>query len=527
MNEIVNEEWNTTVLFVDDEEGILKSYRELLLDKAGVDLSAIKLSRRKRRGETSPIQAQAADKQLKYNLLLAPSGEKAVQLVKQEMAAGKRVAVGFFDMFMPGGMDGLETIKQLRALDPEMLCAVVTAYTDRPLDNIAKLFDNQDEWIYFNKPFTSGELRQSVASLVSLWNRRQIEKKLTGNLERNRNALIHLLEGLSKISRIPPLVIDALLEGIIDIVMGLVKTKDAFLADRDEKGNLSFKYGVGKYSHLENIEAELPKDKYQFICSSIKDKRVKSNGHMACIPLKFSHQVLGIIFIEKEIPHLNDINLLEIFGMHAINLIQNSRLYQDLEASNSKLDQKNKELIQLIRRLTMTEESVQKLATIAITDELTQLSNRRFINKYLKKEFERAQKLKYSLAYIMVDVDNFKEINDTYGHPVGDEVLRELAQIFLENKRANDIIARYGGDEFLIVLCDVDKKNAFTFINRLRKKIEEHEFACNGQKFRLTLSVGLSIHSPHSQQTEEQLLAEADKALYMAKSSGGNRCVFL
>jgi diguanylate cyclase (GGDEF)-like protein len=523
----MNGKWNTTVLFVDDEEGILKSYREVLLNEKGLDLRAIRSSRQSRGEKNVALQTHAIDKGLKYNLLLASSGEQAIQLVEKELAAGRQIAAGFFDMYMPGGMDGLETIKHLRAMNSEMLCAIVTAYTDRPLENIAKLFDHQDEWIYFNKPFTSGELRQSVANLVSLWNRRQIEKKLLNNIERNRNALAHILDGLSKISTIPPMATDCLLVGIMDIVMGLIKTNHAFLADYDQKGNLSFKYGVGKYSQLKDIKAELGVDKYQFIQSAIKDKQVKSNSHMACVPLKFSDQVLGTIFIEKEIPHPNDINLLEIFGMHAINLIQNSRLYTNLETTNIKLDQRNKELSQLIRRLTMTEESVKQLQNIVITDELTQLSNRRFINMYLKKEFKRARKLNYSLAYIMIDLDNFKEINDTYGHQMGDKVLKELAQIFLENKRSNDIIARYGGDEFLIVLCNADKRNTLAFINRLRKKIQYHDFICNGQAIHLTLSIGMSIHSPASSETDEQLFERVDKALYKAKSSGGNSYVFI
>ncbi len=523
----MRDNWNTTILFVDDEKGILKSYREVLQANQGMDLNAIRLSRKTRLNKNAVLEKQKKENGLKYNLLLASSGEEAIVMVEKEKQAGRKIAAGFFDMVMPGGIDGLETIRRLRKLDPEMLCAVVTACAERPLSNIANLFINQDEWIYFNKPFTSGELKQSVINLVSLWNRRHSEKQLLENIERNRRALVHLLQGLSKISRIPPLVIDALLKGIINIVLGLVKTKDAFMADITKDEKIIFKYGIGKYADICNPKKELPPDIYDFITSCIADKKVKSTKSKACIPLKFSHQIQGIIFIEKKVPHPNDIHLLEMFGMHAVNLIQNSRLYQDLENTNAILEQRNRELLQLLKKLTMTEESVQKLSAIAVTDELTQLSNRRFINVYLKKEFERARKLGYNLAYIMIDVDNFKQINDNYGHTVGDAVLNELAKIFLENKRSNDIIARYGGDEFLIVLCNVEENEAISFAERLRIKVHDYKFCCENKKLHLSLSVGLSIYYADNGEKEEDILKKADEALYKAKSNGGNRCVIL
>lgn len=161
---------NTRLLLVDDEEYILESYAKVL--QPDVEQSASASALAKRRGQ----QSSAIDFP-EYFLSYARSGEEAVRIQLEEMRYNKKFAIAFVDMRMPGGMDGLETIKELRKNDPDILCAVVTAYTDRSIVQIGAAFDSADDWIYFNKPFNKGELQQAAYHLVTSYDRRLKNRK--------------------------------------------------------------------------------------------------------------------------------------------------------------------------------------------------------------------------------------------------------------------------------------------------------------------------------------------------------------
>jgi signal transduction histidine kinase len=169
---------NKTLLIVDDEPETLKGYGEFLTP--GPSTPARKSSR------STSIET-AASTQDDYNLLLAKSGEEAVALFKAEMAAGRRVAAGFFDVKLGGGMDGLATIQAIKAIDPEIFCVIVTAYHDRSVDEINELFgeDFRDHWDYLNKPFTRGEIVQKARQMVAAWNRKQELSLVTQQLIRS------------------------------------------------------------------------------------------------------------------------------------------------------------------------------------------------------------------------------------------------------------------------------------------------------------------------------------------------------
>lgn len=184
---MMNREQLPYVLCVDDEQGILEMYAETLGGGTtqGSQISPFTLSSRRRRAggvlETAPAGPPL------YQVVLARSGEEAVEKVEALRAHNQHVTVGFFDMKMPGGMDGYETIQRIKALDPRMLVAVVTAYNDHPIMKIAGLFQHQDEWLYLNKPFTSQELLQTANHLTYGWTIRwEREQTLTRLKEANQ-----------------------------------------------------------------------------------------------------------------------------------------------------------------------------------------------------------------------------------------------------------------------------------------------------------------------------------------------------
>ncbi len=157
---------NTRILLVDDEDYILQSYAKILTPEDEESATASAMAKRKGK------QGQSGVAFPEYKLYFAYSGEEAVRIQEDELRFNNKIAVAFVDMKMPGGIDGLETIKVLRERDPDILCAVVTAYTDRSILQISAVFNSPDEWIYFNKPFSKGELQQAAFHLVSSYRRR-------------------------------------------------------------------------------------------------------------------------------------------------------------------------------------------------------------------------------------------------------------------------------------------------------------------------------------------------------------------
>jgi len=175
-----------------------------------------------------------------------------------------------------------------------------------------------------------------------------------------------------------------------------------------------------------------------------------------------------------------------------------------------------------LRRLQ--KELVQKqgeLAALAFTDGLTALFNRAYFDQTLKKEIDRGRRSKSSVGLLIIDLDFFKKVNDTYGHEIGDAVLRETAEVIKNQIRNYDIACRYGGEEFAVILPGADHSNVITVAERIRTHCEKQLFSEKG--IRQTMSIGATVFSEIS--TEDTIISDADKALYSAKHSGRNRTI--
>ncbi|OGK11396.1 MAG: hypothetical protein A2Y63_01570 [Candidatus Riflebacteria bacterium RBG_13_59_9] len=162
-----------------------------------------------------------------------------------------------------------------------------------------------------------------------------------------------------------------------------------------------------------------------------------------------------------------------------------------------------------------------RLTEMATTDALTGVSNRRQFNTFMENEINRASRYNYSVGLAMVDIDDFKASNDTYGHQAGDYVLAELCRVLNEGLRATEIISRYGGEEFAIIIPNADYDVLRVVGEKIRSLIEDHEFVFNGAKMDITVSVGLALY-PQMSVDGESLVEMADKALYAAKHGGKN-----
>jgi diguanylate cyclase len=165
------------------------------------------------------------------------------------------------------------------------------------------------------------------------------------------------------------------------------------------------------------------------------------------------------------------------------------------------------------------------LQNLVSHDALTGLYNRRFMDATLPREFARSQRDNKQIVIIMLDVDHFKKVNDQYGHPAGDEVLKALAELLKKDARKSDLICRYGGEEFVAVMPDMGADQALARAESWRKQLEEMTIACADVEIHITLSAGIAVFPGHGSEPG-YVIARADEMLYQAKREGRNRvCV--
>ena len=165
----------------------------------------------------------------------------------------------------------------------------------------------------------------------------------------------------------------------------------------------------------------------------------------------------------------------------------------------------------------------EQMRHLAETDPLTEAFNRRALNEKLQQEVERAQRYGTVLTCLMLDIDNFKQVNDTHGHLIGDRILRQITNILRREQRAVDVVARYGGEEFVVLLPETAAGGARIFAERILRKVSAQDFGEPGRSVHVTISIGISTYPETRVEDGESLLKLADENLYRAKAAGRNR----
>jgi len=163
----------------------------------------------------------------------------------------------------------------------------------------------------------------------------------------------------------------------------------------------------------------------------------------------------------------------------------------------------------------------ERLEKLAITDSLTGLYLRRYFYERLNEELQRSRRHKSGFAFLMLDIDDFKRANDTCGHLVGDVILKDIGHIIKDSVREIDLVSRYGGEEFALVLPDTDTAGAMLVADRIRKRVEEHVFKAYDEQLKMTISAGIAAY-PSDSADADDLIEKADTALYDAKKMGKN-----
>jgi two-component system cell cycle response regulator len=184
-------------------------------------------------------------------------------------------------------------------------------------------------------------------------------------------------------------------------------------------------------------------------------------------------------------------------------------------------------LLRLKRMHDQINSAKDRLAALAIQDELTGLYNYRYLQTRLSEEFKRAERYREPLSCLMLDVDYFKRVNDRHGHDAGDQALREVSLRLQKAVREVDVVARYGGEEFLLMLPSTNFSGALSVAERIWHALRSEPFVLSGTTEHVTASVGVAVYPSHEIKSKDQLLKAADRALYQAKHEGRDRiCVF-
>ena len=224
---------------------------------------------------------------------------------------------------------------------------------------------------------------------------------------------------------------------------------------------------------------------------------------VVALPFALDATQAGVFFLRRSVhePPLTpgDVEFADTVIKAAVSSIQRAKLIESTMADNRRLEQ------------------------LAATDPLTDVLNRRALSERLVGEMERVRRYETTVSILLIDLDFFKRVNDTYGHLVGDDVLTEVAELLQRAIRAVDVVARYGGEEFVIVLPETGSVGATSFAERIRELVEAQPFAeTQGGGLRITASIGVATFPSPGLQTVEDLLAKADQALYRAKAEGRN-----
>ncbi len=224
-------------------------------------------------------------------------------------------------------------------------------------------------------------------------------------------------------------------------------------------------------------------------------REATEDGAVMVAPLGYRGKIFGVITAvnRRDEPEFtnNDLTLLEAMANQAAMAIENARLFEEVER-------------------------------LAVTDELTGLNNRRGFFDLGRREMERAQRTNRPVTALMLDLDGFKRINDTFGHAVGDEVLRHLGDRCRRAVRDIDLVGRYGGEEFCVLLPETDLKTALEVAERIRSSIADQPFDTAAGPLAIRISIGLALAGEDGGETVETLLDRADTAMYYVKQEGGN-----
>ncbi|GGO33957.1 GGDEF domain-containing response regulator [Deinococcus humi] len=424
-----------------------------------------------------------------HEVLSAASGEQAIELCR-----ARNVHIMLLDYFMPG-MTGEDVVKAVRTFDPRVQIVLQTGYaSEKPPRQMLRELDIQG---YHDKSEGPDKLLVWVDAALKTY--RHVRA-----LHASRSGLEYILKATPELHRLQPL--DDLLHGILLQIQGLLGFTSAMLAVLTpehaaaapsgavltaERQEFTLRIGTGRFDHT---AWELLTLEEQAQIRSAVESGQAHLGPEVILPLKAGERTLGVVMVDNPAQSSGDLHLLELFAAQAAVAVENARLY-----------------------------------SLATVDDLTGLMNKRAWLARLQETVQLAARHAFSTSVLLLDLDHFKAINDTYGHLAGDHVLAALGTCVQQQLRRSDVAGRYGGEEMVVLLPHTPAAGALIIAERLRGAIEQLQVRWNGQGISVTVSIGAAtLPHPVAKTLEDlgvDILTRADEALYDAKRQGRNRVV--
>jgi len=281
-----------------------------------------------------------------------------------------------------------------------------------------------------------------------------------------------------------------------------------------------------KYSSLKKVQKAL-KDRVSRLEGSLSERFLLYDLTRKIAPLLNKKELLSAF--AEEIGHLGKVDMVRFSrssddtkGVLRFELGKGKGEALEVSTKSKNVIEYMPYFVKLLKLCLERIKLYDELQELSILDPLTKIYNRRHFMFRYEAEFGRAVKFKLNIAFLMIDIDHFKKINDAYGHLVGDAVLREVAGVIRENLREIDFLARFGGEEFSIILPETDKTSAIMAAERISAKVSRERIMVFDETLSVNISVGVATF-PQNTLYPDVLLEVADKALYKAKLSGRNR----
>lgn len=425
-----------------------------------------------------------------FDVLTAMNGVDALQIIEEDQPD-----IILLDVMMPG-MDGFEVCRRVKdnPVTAHIPIIMVTAL-DQPKDRVTGLEAGADDFL--TKPIQNLPLFARVRSLVRI-------KMLMDEL-RVRNSTGKAINSNGQFESSSTIKLD-------DAKILLVEDYE-----RVGKRIIGYLQNIAATIDLDNVSSGAISaqnlDKYDLFIISLSLKDV--DGLRLCSTIRSTestrHTPILILIDdgdEERLVQAMDIGVTD---------------YVNRPIDGNELVARVKSQIRHKRFADYLRGNMQKNMEMAVTDSVTNLYNRHFLTTHLDNIFSSDNEKEPNVSLLMLDIDHFKIVNDTYGHASGDEVLLEFSKRISSNIRSIDLAARYGGEEFVVVMPETDADFAKYIAERLRKTISDQPFIISGsdKPISITVSIGVSIVGENSN-TKEKLLSQVDKALYKAKENGRN-----
>ena len=427
-----------------------------------------------------------------FDVLCAYNGPEALEILSSNV-----VDIVLLDVMMPG-MDGFEVCRHLKANPKTMhIPVIMVTALDQVSDRVAGLQAGADDFL--TKPVNEVALIARVKNLVRV-------KTMTDELRTRANTTEQM--GVDS---------GDMMRRLMHHEGGQILLVDDSRASADRVR----KQLLGQFDLIlenEAISALKRCADHEFDCVMINLDMRTFDPLRLCAQLRSieSSRLVPILVLAQE----SDQKRI----MRAFELGVNDYICQPVD-KNELLARLRTQVLRK-RYTDALRDSIQHTMEMAIMDGLTKLYNRRYMTTHLKSLLASAREKERPLSVLLMDIDFFKSVNDTHGHDAGDEVLQEFSQRMRKNTRGIDLVCRYGGEEFVVIMPDTDHSLAMVVAERIRKKVFEKPFIIHKgrQMIDVTVSIGLAS-SCRGEETQDELIKRADDALYQAKHDGRNRVV--